>query len=83
MHESWLIKKTLSDKVSNQTIDQIYETARSAGAIGGKVLGAGGGGFIALFVPPSRQKAVKLALSRLVCVDFAFENEGSSVMNLR
>lgn len=83
MHESWSIKKTLSNKVTNHSIDQIYETARSAGAIGGKLLGAGGGGFIALFVPPSKQKAVKLALSRLTCVDFAFESEGSSVMSLR
>ena len=55
LHESWLIKKSLSDKVTNETIDEIYQTARSAGAIGGKILGAGGGGFMAFLVEPSKR----------------------------
>src|SRR5262249_42743651 len=52
LHESWLAKRSLSKSVSNDAVDRIYEEARSAGAVGGKLLGAGGGGFLLLFVPP-------------------------------
>lgn len=82
LHESWLIKKSLSNKVTNETIDEIYQTARSAGAVGGKILGAGGGGFMAFLVEPSKREAVKMALAPLVSVEFKFENEGSSVLKL-
>ena len=54
MHEAWLIKRGLTDAVSNCQIDQAYDTARSIGAIGGKILGAGGGGFMLLFAHPSK-----------------------------
>lgn len=80
LHESWEIKKSLSDKVSNLLINETYEAARSAGALGGKVLGAGGGGFVIFFVKPKDQKAVKAKLKNLVHVPFKFENTGSKVV---
>jgi D-glycero-alpha-D-manno-heptose-7-phosphate kinase len=80
LHEAWEVKKRLSDKVSSDHIDGIYETARNAGAIGGKVLGAGGGGFIALFVPPADQPRVRQALAELVHVPFGFETGGSRIV---
>ena len=79
LHESWLLKRSLSSKISNSTIDDIYATARRAGALGGKVCGAGGGGFVMLFVPPEKQPAVKKALDHLLLVPFAFEFLGSHV----
>jgi D-glycero-alpha-D-manno-heptose-7-phosphate kinase len=75
-----MYKRQLSDQVSNSEIDNIYETARGAGAIGGKLLGAGGGGFFLLFVPPARQQEVREKLSRLIHVPFSFESTGSRVV---
>jgi D-glycero-alpha-D-manno-heptose-7-phosphate kinase len=75
-----MYKRQLSDQVTNKEIDSIYETARAAGAIGGKLLGAGGGGFFLLFVPPERQEVVRSRLSRLIHVPFNFENTGSRVV---
>ncbi len=80
LHESWEIKKNLSDKISNLFINEIYEAARSVGALGGKVLGAGGGGFVIFFVKPKDQKAIKAKLKNLVHVPFKFENTGSKVV---
>jgi len=80
LHESWMLKRSLSDRVSTDVIDNIYETARRAGAIGGKVLGAGGGGFLVFFVPPDRQACVKDALKDLINVPFKFENSGSRIV---
>ena len=80
LDEAWKYKKTLSDKVTNPEIDDIYNTAKSAGAIGGKILGAGGGGFILLFVNPEDQSRVKRSLSNLIHVPFNFENSGSKVV---
>ena len=80
LHESWMQKRKLSDKVSTSEIDALYDTARSAGAIGGKLLGAGGGGFFLLFVRPEHQKEVREKLSRLVHAPFRFENAGSRVV---
>jgi len=80
LHESWQVKRSLSDKVSNSFINEIYEVARSSGALGGKVLGAGGGGFILLFVKPKDQEVVKVKLKNLVHVPFKFENTGSKVV---
>ena len=57
LHEAWELKRGLSDQVSSDEVDDIYERARTAGAIGGKLLGAGGAGFILLYVPVERQKA--------------------------
>ena len=80
MHESWLCKRSLSDKVSTPGIDQLYDTAREAGAIGGKLLGAGGGGFMLLFVRPEHQPHVREALKDLVHVPFNFDESGSRVV---
>lgn len=81
LHEGWLIKKRLSPRISTRFIDELYAAACSAGAIGGKVLGAGGGGFILFAVPPRRQKAVAQRLRKLMHVPFRFEQKGSYVIN--
>jgi D-glycero-alpha-D-manno-heptose-7-phosphate kinase len=80
LHEAWEAKRSLSDQVSNSHVDEIYHQALSAGAIGGKLIGAGGGGFILLFVPPARQKAVKERLNKLIHVPFKFEFSGSQII---
>lgn len=80
LDQAWHYKRKLSDKVSNPYIDDIYERAIRAGAMGGKLLGAGGGGFMLFFVEPSRQAAVREALRDLVYVPFRFESGGSQVI---
>lgn len=80
LHEGWLLKRALSNAVSNDRIDSLYQRARTAGAIGGKLTGAGGGGFLLLFVPPERRGCVLAALPDLVHVPFAFEAEGSRIL---
>jgi D-glycero-alpha-D-manno-heptose-7-phosphate kinase len=79
LHEGWRYKRRLSDKVSTPEIDDIYEQAREAGAIGGKLLGAGGGGFMLLFVKPELRQRVQESLRHLIHVPFQFENSGSRV----
>ena len=80
LHEAWLLKKSLTDKISTPEIDNIYEKALEAGALGGKLLGAGGGGFMVLFVPPENQPGVREKLKNLLEVNFNFENEGSQII---
>ena len=80
LHEAWGAKRDLSARVSNSHVDEIYDQAISAGAVGGKLIGAGGGGFLLLFVPPSRQKAVKERLNKLIYVPFKFEFSGSQII---
>lgn len=80
MHESWMVKRGLSALVSTPAIEEIYQDALAAGALGGKLLGAGGGGFMLLFVRPSRQRAVRAALRRLLHVPFRFEFLGSQII---
>jgi D-glycero-alpha-D-manno-heptose-7-phosphate kinase len=80
MHESWRCKRELSSRVSTPAIDQMYAAARDAGAIGGKLLGAGGGGFMLLFVRPEHQPRVREVLKDLVHVPFGFEDSGSRVV---
>ncbi len=80
LHESWQIKRTLTQKISNASIDEIYDAGLSAGALGGKLLGAGGGGFMLFFVPPERREALRRRLNKLLCVPFAFSNKGSHVV---
>ena len=70
----------LSTKISTPHIGDIYDTARKTGALGGKLLGAGGGGFVLLFAPPSAQKKIKEKLKRLLMVPFKFENLGSQII---
>lgn len=80
LHESWMIKRELTNIISNGAIDDIYETALSAGAIGGKLCGAGGGGFILFFVPLENQQKVKEKLKGLLHVPFIFDSLGSQVI---
>jgi D-glycero-alpha-D-manno-heptose-7-phosphate kinase len=80
LHQSWQIKRTLTQKISNANIDAIYEAGLSAGALGGKLLGAGGGGFMLFFVPPDRREALRLRLKKLLCVPFTFSSKGSDVI---
>jgi D-glycero-alpha-D-manno-heptose-7-phosphate kinase len=79
LHESWKIKRGLTKNISNASIDDIYEAGLGAGALGGKLLGAGGGGFMLFFVPPERRDALRKRLQKLLCVPFAFSNRGSHV----
>lgn len=76
---SWKYKRSLSDKVSTPEIDEIYQAAMQAGAIGGKILGAGGGGFMLLFAKPEKHAAIRERLKKLVHVGFDFDNFGSRV----
>ncbi len=80
LHEAWQTKRSLSAQVSNSHVDELYDLALSAGAIGGKLTGAGGGGFLLLFVPPERQATVKQQLSHLIHVPFKFEFSGSQII---
>jgi D-glycero-alpha-D-manno-heptose-7-phosphate kinase len=80
MHRSWQLKRSLSDKVSNPYIDAIYQAALDSGAIGGKLLGAGGGGFMLLFARPDSQPRIRETLKELVYVPFNFEDSGSRVV---
>jgi len=80
MHETWMIKRSLTNKITTPPIDKIYETAMKAGALGGKLLGAGGGGFILFFVKPELQPKVKEKLKNLLYVPFKFENLGSQII---
>jgi D-glycero-alpha-D-manno-heptose-7-phosphate kinase len=80
LHKGWQIKRSLTQRISNSSIDEIYEAGLSAGALGGKLLGAGGGGFMLFFVPPGRKEALRMRLKNLLCVPFAFSNRGSDVV---
>ncbi len=79
LHESWMLKRSLAGSVTTDQIDQIYEAGRAAGAIGGKLLGAGGGGFMLFFVRPEHRGNLQQALSNLVHVNFKFETQGSRI----
>src|SRR5258708_3210449 len=78
--KSWQIKRTLTNRISTVCIDEIYEAGCAAGALGGKLLGAGGGGFMLFFVPPERKKALRTRLDKLLHVPFSFSNKGSAVV---
>ncbi len=80
LHESWQLKRGLSHLVSTSRIDEIYEVGMRAGALGGKLLGAGGGGFILFYVDPAMQQKVREALSGLIHVPFRFETAGSQII---
>jgi D-glycero-alpha-D-manno-heptose-7-phosphate kinase len=83
LHKTWELKRSISNKISNFTIDKIYRTAMNNGAIGGKLLGAGGSGFMLFFVPLKKQKHVREALSNYLHVPFKSENEGSAIIFYR
>ena len=80
LHEAWQTKRSLSDKVSNSEVDETYSRALAAGAVGGKVTGAGGGGFMLLFAPPDRHASIREALSKLIHVPFQFDYSGSQII---
>ena len=80
LDETWQQKRRLSDKVSTPLIDDLYARARKRGAVGGKILGAGGGGFLLLFAEPGAQAAIRDELGDLVHVPMRFESEGSKVV---
>jgi len=80
LHESWQLKRSLTEKISTPYTDSLYETAIKAGATGGKLLGAGGGGFILLLVKPELQTKVREALNSLLRVPFRFESSGSQIV---
>jgi len=80
LHESWQLKRKLTQNITNTSLDEIYEAGRSAGALGGKLLGAGGGGFMLFFVPPERRQALRMRLKNLLCVPFEISNRGSHVV---
>ncbi|KKW09091.1 MAG: hypothetical protein UY44_C0005G0008 [Candidatus Kaiserbacteria bacterium GW2011_GWA2_49_19] len=77
LHENWLLKKKLSTKVSDPQIDALYETARAAGARGGKIAGAGGGGFLLLYCPADAQRSVRAALSAYRELHFNLAHDGT------
>ena len=80
LDENWKIKKSLSNKISNKDIDEIYSLGIRNGALGGKLLGAGGGGFILFYAKKQYHAKIKNALSKLICVSFNFEKAGSSIV---
>lgn len=80
MNEAWQIKRKMSDKVTNAEVDAFYQKAVESGALGGKLTGAGGGGFLLFFVPPDRQEAVRQELHHLIHVPFRFEFSGSQII---
>jgi D-glycero-alpha-D-manno-heptose-7-phosphate kinase len=80
LDESWRLKRTLAANISTRAIDDLYDVARNAGALGGKLLGAGGGGFLLLFVRPEDQARVREKLGQLLAVPFRFEWTGSHIV---
>jgi D-glycero-alpha-D-manno-heptose-7-phosphate kinase len=80
LDHTWKLKRQVGAKVSTETIDGLYEKGIKAGAIGGKLLGAGGGGFLVFYVTPEHQQAVKEAMSELLYIPFTFENGGTRVI---
>lgn len=80
LHESWKLKRALSSKIAPAFVNEIYDTALKAGAEGGKLLGAGGGGFMLIFVDPERRGAVVKALDKLLPVPFRFERSGTQIV---
>jgi D-glycero-alpha-D-manno-heptose-7-phosphate kinase len=80
LHAGWELKKQMTDKISTDSIDCLYENALDAGAIGGKIAGAGGGGFLLLYCSPDRQSAVRAALAELKEMPFSLERDGTKVI---
>ncbi|HEY7609069.1 MAG TPA: kinase [Alphaproteobacteria bacterium] len=80
LDETWTLKRSISDAISTATVDEIYERAKRAGAIGGKLLGAGGGGFMLVFVDPARRAHVSETLAGYLQIPFRFERSGSRIV---
>lgn len=82
LHENWMLKKSLASGISNPLIDETYDKAIKAGATGGKLLGAGGAGFMIFYVPDEKKEAVRAALSDLREMDFEIDNSGASIVHV-
>ena len=80
LHENWILKKSLASGISNPLIDDIYDRAMSAGATGGKLLGAGGAGFMIFYVPDQKKTSVREALSDFREIEFEMDNSGASII---
>lgn len=80
LHETWMLKRSLSSVVSNDLIDRVYDTGIRHGALGGKILGAGGGGFILFYAHPEQQEQIKKALANLIYVPFKFDDQGCQIV---
>jgi D-glycero-alpha-D-manno-heptose-7-phosphate kinase len=80
LDENWNLKKSLSNKISNTDINDIYSMAKKNGAVGGKLLGAGGGGFFLFYCRKENQDGLREVLSRLKEVEFKFDNTGSQII---
>ncbi len=80
IHEGWLLKKSLTSGISTDAIDDWYAKARKAGAVGGKLLGAGAGGFLMFYAPPEKHEAITQSLGKLRRMDFKFEPQGSRII---
>lgn len=81
LHQNWILKQSLASNISNSKINRLYKDAREAGAVGGKILGSGGGGFLLVFADPKNHSRIRRALSKLKEVDFAFEPNGSRIIH--
>lgn len=81
LNETWKLKRSISSGITTDFIDSIYEKATAAGAVGGKLLGAGGGGFVLFFASPEKHQAIKDRLSDLLHVPFKFEYDGSCIIH--
>jgi D-glycero-alpha-D-manno-heptose-7-phosphate kinase len=81
LHEAWTIKQSLTEGISNPEVQSAYETAREHGAIGGKLMGSGGTGFMYFYVPLEKQEAVLRAMKHYLHVPFSFEREGSTIIH--
>ena len=81
LDRTWKLKRQTGSAITTDSIDGIYERGIAAGALGGKLLGAGGGGFLVFYVPPEKQDAVKSAMGNLLHVPFQFENGGTQVIH--
>jgi len=80
IHENWLLKRSLAREVSNRAIDDWYATARKAGAVGGKLLGAGSGGFLMFYAPREKHEGITRAMAKLRPIAFRFESQGSKII---
>ena len=84
LHRGWQCKKRMASKISNEKIDELHKKAQDAGALGGKITGAGGGGFMLLYCPQEKQDKVRDALKELQELPFSFNRDGSRVIfNIR
>ena len=82
LHQNWLLKKSLATGISNPLIDDVYNRAMKAGAMGGKLLGAGGAGFMIFYVPDENKQSVRKALEDLREMDFEMDNSGASIVHV-